>query len=618
MSESKTYVRDATGLVREIGVITATIFILSNVIGGGWQKKVFQAAGAAPIKPENYLLPIEPLVIAFLMTGASAIATVFVFAVMATAMPRAGGGYVYISRTISPGVGFVCAWAEFMGIALSYGIIAVAVVEFIGLFLPRAIEGPDPLEDLIETPLIPDTATAFFDPVPLMFWGIIFIFAFGALAYFGASMTGKVLHIMFWIPAVITITIYLFLILGALDPNTMLTGIEEFSDYTAEQWINEAVAQGINTNEVTDYVAAVNESVMAAYWAWIGYAAISFAAGEVKEANRSLPISHLAAGFIILGVYITVSTFMAMAASVGEGTVAGAEGWKFFQAQAYLGYGAGSADTAFPNLAWMPFVAMMSSSGFNLFGMAQLLNIAFALAAVLWLANDLPPFVTTSSRIIFAMSFDRALPEVFAKVDERWHSPTYAIIFVCFVAILGGFGEADFFGARGLGGGELPIVSDIFNPAGAVEGTDLLDAVFFTTACISAIILPSKLKDVYERSGWRPKIGGREAVVIIGIIALILNIYIDLLILGPASAGVLQPLEGMTGLLGFFPPVVPDLEVGGNLIPDFGDPIATINWWFWWYILLIVIGAVIYFVMKNYYSKRGVDFSTIYASIPPE
>ncbi|MFX1507424.1 MAG: APC family permease, partial [Promethearchaeota archaeon] len=584
MSESKTYVRDATGLVREIGVITATIFILSNVIGGGWQKKVFQAAGAAPIKPENYLIPVEPLVIAFLITGAAAIATVFCFAVMATAMPRAGGGYVYISRTISPGVGFVCAWAEFMGIALSYGIIAVAVVEFFGLFLPVAVPALEPITDWL------------FDPIPLVILGTVFIFAFGALAYFGASMTGKVLHIMFWIPAVITLTIYLFLILGALDAGTMAKGIEEFTTYTPAQWIDEAVAQGINDHEVTDYVSAVNKSVMAAYWAWIGYAAISFAAGEVKEANRSLPISHLAAGFIILGVYITVSTFMAMAANVGEGTVAGASGWKFFQAQAYLGYGAGAAGTDFPNRAWMPFVAMMSSSGFNLFGLGDIFNLAFATAAVLWLANDLPPFVTTSSRIIFAMSFDRALPEAFAKVDERWHSPTNAIIFVCFVAILGGFGEADFFGPNGLGGllgeGEtVPVLGDIFNPAGAVEGTDLLDAVFFTTACISAIILPSKLKDVYERSAWRPKIAGREAVVVIGIIALILNIYIDLLILGPASAGVLAPLEGLEGFLGFIPPLIPDPD---GFLPDMADPIRTVNWWFWWYILLIVIGAVIY------------------------
>ncbi|MHA2202953.1 MAG: APC family permease [Candidatus Hodarchaeales archaeon] len=613
MSESKTYVRDATGLVREIGVITATIFILSNVIGGGWQKKVYQAAGAAPIKPENYMLPIEPIVIAFLITGAASIATVFCFAVMATAMPRAGGGYVYISRTISPGVGFVAAWAEFMGIALSYGLIAVAVVEFFGLFLPVAMPALEPITDWL------------FDPIPLFVLGAIFTFGFGALAYFGASMTGKVLHLMFWVPAVITLLIYVFLILGALDPASMATGIENFTTYTPAEWIDEAVAQGINDNEVTDYVTAVNAAVMAAYWAWIGYAAISFAAGEVKEANRSLPISHLAAGFIILGVYVTVSTFMAMAASVGTGTVAGSDGWTFFQAQAYLGYGEGAAGTDFPNRAWMPFVAMMSSSGFDFLGFGDLLNISFAIAAILWLANDLPPFVTTSSRIIFAMSFDRALPEAFAKVDERWHSPTNAIIFVCFVALLGCLGEADIFGTKGFGillgeGEKVPILYDIFNPGGSIGGTDLLDAVFFTTACVSAIILPRKLKDVYERSGWRPKIGGREAVVIIGIIALILNIYIDLLILGPASAGVLTyPTETgapMEGLLGFIPPFIPD--IGGFIPIDSTDFIGDINWWFWWYILLIVVGAVIYFFMKNYYSKRGVDFTTIYASIPPE
>jgi amino acid transporter len=606
MSESRTYVRDATGLVREIGVITATIFILSNVIGGGWQKKVYQAAGATPIKPENYLIPVEPIVIAFLITGLAAIATVFCFAVMATAMPRAGGGYVYISRTISPAVGFTSAWAEFMGIAISYGIIAVAVVEYFFIFLP------------IPVPALEEFSEFFSAPIPLFVLGAVFTFLFGALAYFGASMTGKVLHIMFWIPAIITLVIYLHLILGALDAATMATGIEALTDYTPTEWINEAIAQGINTNEVTDYVTAVNAAVMAAYWAWIGYAAISFAAGEVKEANRSLPISHLAAGFIILGVYVTVSTFMAMAASVGD-----VDGWTFFQAQAYLGYGKGAETTAYPNRAWMPFVAMMSSSGFNFFGMGDLLNIAFATASVLWLANDLPPFVTTSSRIIFAMSFDRALPERFAKVDERWHSPTNAIIFVCFVALLGCFGEADIFGPKGFGmffdPKRVPILGDIFDPAGAIGVTDMLDAVFFTTACVSAIILPRKLKDVYERSGWRPKIGGREAVVIIGIIALILNIYIDLLILGPASAGVLKyPTDTgdpLAGFLGFIPPFMPDID---GLIPDMADPIGTINWMFWWYIFLIAIGAVIYFVSKNYYSKRGVDYTTIYASIPPE
>ena len=275
MSESKTYVRDATGLVREIGVITATIFILSNVIGGGWQKRVFQTTGWAPLHPEDMFLPIDPLVVAFFITGIAAIATVFVFAVMATAMPRAGGGYVYISRTISPGVGFVSAWAEFLGIAISYGLIAVAVVEFAVLFMPVAGINLDFLDNAFMYTVL----------------GIVFIFAFAGIAYFGTSMTGKFLHAMFWIPAIITVGIYLSLLLGAMDPGAVEAGVTTITGATPNEWIADAVASGIDAQRAPDYFAAVNTAILGAYWSWIGYAAISFAAGEVKEANRSLPIS---------------------------------------------------------------------------------------------------------------------------------------------------------------------------------------------------------------------------------------------------------------------------------------------------------------------------------------
>jgi amino acid transporter len=594
MSESKTYVRDATGLVREIGVITATIFILSNVIGGGWQKRVFQTTGWAPLHPDKMILPVDPLVIAFLLTGIAAIATVFVFAVMATAMPRAGGGYVYISRTISPGIGFVSAWAEFLGIAISYGLIAVAVVEFTALFMPVAV--PD-----IDWNIL-------WDPIVLTVIGVIFIFVFAGIAYFGTSMTGKFLHAMFWIPAVITVGIYLALLLGALNPEGVLGGatggVQSITGNTPNEWIQEAVDQGIDAAAAPDYFSAVNTAILGAYWSWIGYAAISFAAGEVKESNRSLPISHLAAGFIILGVYMTISTLLSMAASVGTH----ASGWTFFQALGFLNYGETTGDPAMSGFGWMPFVAVMAADGLG-FGFVAIL---FAVAAVLWLANDLPPFITTSSRILFAMSFDRALPEAFARVDERWHSPTVAILFCAIVAVFGAFAEAGTFGTSGI---YIPILDEILG--NGITATDLLDGIFFTMACISAIILPSKLKDVYERAAWKPKIGGMEAIVVIGIIALIANIYLDLVILG--EFGILVPMEGMEAipLIGAMP-IIPSID---GLLPDFSSLetiIGTFNWGFYTVLVLVIIGVVIYFYMKNYYTKKGVDFSTIYASIPPE
>ncbi|MFW9855324.1 MAG: APC family permease [Candidatus Thorarchaeota archaeon] len=584
MSESKTYVRDATGLVREIGVVTATIFILSNVIGGGWQKRVFQTTGWAPLHPSKILL-VDPLVVAFLLTGIAAIATVFVFAVMATAMPRAGGGYVYISRTISPGVGFVSAWAEFLGIAISYGLIAVAVVEFAVLFLPVA--GYD--VGFLGSSLM------------LTVLGIVFVFLFAGLAFFGASMTGKLLHLMFWIPAVITVAIYGSLLLGVLNPAAMETGIQSITGSSADAWIADAVASGIDSQAAPDYFSAVNTAILGAYWSWIGYAAISFAAGEVKEANRSLPISHLAAGFIILGVYMSISTLLSMAASVGTHS----SGWTFFQALGFNNYGTTTSDPANTGYGWMPFVAVMAADGLG-FGF---LAIFFAVAAVLWLANDLPPFVTTSSRILFAMSFDRALPEAFAKVDERWHSPTNAILVTAIIAILGCFAEAGTFTVGGVI--HIPVLAEALGSG--ITATDLLDGIFFTMACIAAILLPRRLKDVYERTAWRPKIAGMEGVVLIGIIALVANIYLDLVILG--EFGILTPMAGLEAipLLGAMP-IVPDPNA---LIPS-GDIIASLNWGFYTILVLVIIGAILYFYYRSYYSRKGVDFTTIYASIPPE
>jgi APA family basic amino acid/polyamine antiporter len=609
MSESKTYVRDATGLVREIGVITATIFILSNVIGGGWQKRVFQTTGWAPLHPDDMFLPVDPLVIAFLLTGIAALATVFVFAVMATAMPRAGGGYVYISRTISPGVGFVSAWAEFLGIAISYGLIAVAVIDFAFLFLPVAFG-----EVYFNIEILLDLFDALNNPFMKLIIGIVFIFAFAAIAYFGTSMTGKFLHAMFWIPAVITIGIYISLLLGAFDADAMIAGITNVTGSSPDTWIQTAVDQGIDASRADNYFTAVNTAILGAYWSWIGYAAISFAAGEVKEANRSLPISHLAAGFIILFVYMTVSTLLSMAASVGTH----ASGWTFFQALGFLNYGdVTGADYARPGFGWMPFVAVMAADGLG-FAIEGIVPLLFATAAVLWLANDLPPFITTSSRILFAMSFDRALPEAFAKVDEKWHSPTNAILFTAIVAIFGAFSESGFFTSDGI---DIPILADLFG--NGITATDMLDGIFFTMACVAAIVLPRRLKDVYDRAAWKPKLGKYELVVIIGWIALAANIYLDLIILG--EFGLLATLDVVLEMdpIPFVPPLIPVImygDWGTGFLPDFAadDVLATFNWGFWTVFVMVIIGALIYFIMKNYYSKRGVDFTTIYASIPPE
>jgi amino acid transporter len=199
------------------------------------------------------------------------------------------------------------------------------------------------------------------------------------------------------------------------------------------------------------------------------------------------------------------------------------------------------------------------------------------------------------------------MPEVFAKVDERWHSPTNAIIFTTFVAMLGVFAEANFFGESGL---NIPVLAIFMNPSGGVVVTDLLDALFFTTACIAAILLPTRLKDVYERAAWKPKLFGREAVYVIGWVAFILNMYINLFLLG--AVGVLNHVTDPP--IPFLPPLLPNLSATGPLGFLFGgnlnDLLASWDFWAPWILVFwVVLGIVIYVVVKTYYSRRGVDYT---------
>ncbi len=105
------------------------IIILANVMGLGWQKRVFQFTGAAPLPENLWVAGIPPMVMAFLIGGIIIILSVLSFSILIAAMPRSGGGYVVISRLVSPIWAFVGSWFEFLSIAWSFGIIAVAVFE---------------------------------------------------------------------------------------------------------------------------------------------------------------------------------------------------------------------------------------------------------------------------------------------------------------------------------------------------------------------------------------------------------------------------------------------------------------------------------------------------------
>ena len=569
MSEKKLFARKATGLVREIGILTAAIIILCNVIGLGWQKRIFQFTGAAPLPENLWLAGIPPMLMAFIIGGIVILVSVFAFSILIAAMPRSGGGYVVISRLIGPFWAFIGSWLEFLTISWSFGIISVAVFEAIFF---------------IFGPIVGITGAGITD-VALFGGGLVLVILFTAIGSFGVRLAGTLLQVMFWIPAVLTLYILYLLGSALANPSALQAGItalgasQGVTGVTAQSYVTAALAQGLDAANVGNYWTAVFVAMAGAYFAYIGYAASTFVAGEVKEANKTLPRVLLLSSFIIMILYVVVSGLAAYStAALAKVTVNG-NVWDFFEAYAYLSYGGGAhwftsaANTVTPHIkAWSTTIAATTGIGLGL----SSLNWLVLIFAIFWVANDIPPFILTASRILFAMAFDRVLPNSLANVNERFHSPVNATIVCGLFALLGCFSESGVLNSGGSWnpggalGGSLNAVFSV-----GVQTTDLYDAIFFTLFALSLVFLPYRKSAarIYETAPI--KYGGKMGMALIGVAGVIANLVIDYMVLAEA------------------------LSV----------------WWM--LVFFIVVGALVYFYYR-YGKSKEVDYSTIFTEIPPE
>ncbi|MDI6905815.1 MAG: hypothetical protein QMD13_10135, partial [Candidatus Bathyarchaeia archaeon] len=408
----------------------------------------------------------------------------------------------------------------------------------------------------------------------------------------------------FWIPAIITIGFFAMWIAGAMDPNLVVTGVQDVMTIdrdvltvTPGHLVDLAVTSGMTTN-ISDFYSAFSFALAGAFWAYMGWYSTTFVAGEVKEANRKLPKVVVVSGLVIMLVYLAASSASAFStlnvpdAQYIQYIDGETHTWDFFQAYSWLSYGDVNWTALRPieiseenwtkivedgeqwkylnvnfQSAWSTGIASIIARGMNL----AWLSLLIAVAGVLWLANDIPPFLLVASRTFFAMSFDRMLPESFAYVSEKWHAPVWSIIITAVGGIFGCIAESNVAG-----------LTPYFAFAGVV-GTDIFDAFFLTMFCLSCMLLPLERKEIYERAAVRHSIG---TVVTLGFIATLLSGYC-LFTFVKESPWIFNPAgKEIYSTAGFF--------------------------------LCIIIGLLLYIYHLYKNTTRGIDVRTLYLSIPPE
>ena len=471
----RVFVREATGLVKEVGTADTFIYNTNNQnIGIGVLFLLLFVPSFYVGANLGWSLPITALLV---------LPTALVYAYLSTIMPRSGGDYVYISRVFGPALGFAS------GINWTYWLLI-----YIGI--PAAYLGQYGVAPLTRylaamTGSAGVQAAAKFLSSSTGIWlvGTILIAVFTWVFIRGTKFYMRIQAWTFGI-ALVGLALVAVALLG--NPGQF---VARFNDYilkaggVAEAYtvIKQAAADGGYAFSGYDRTWTAFSITQVFYI--LGFAITSsFIGGEIKNVRRSQFVG-MPGSVVFCAVAMAILVFLFL----------GRLGYEFL---GQLGFAA--ADSY--GLAFTPTFTELAAVSSGSVALGVLIGVCFLFWTYVWL----PINFLASTRSLLAWSFDRLLPESVAEVNPRTHTPIRAIIIV---AILG---EVSL----------ILYVTGVINTLVGIFGWGLS----FMLASLVAMALPYKLKDVFESSPVNHRVAGIPVLTILGAVSLVCLAYVEYLL----------------------------------------------------------------------------------------
>ena len=370
-------------LAREIGLLGLIATAICAMIGVGINIIPFMIQRSQPGVGATV-----PLV--FLITAVPAGLAALCYAMLSSAMPRAGGSYVYATRALRPFPGFLASFAQWFGLSMGMGVVAY-------LFVPM-------LRDTLATAGWPRLAPVFDEPSIRVPIALAAIWSFWWVNQRGIKTYERTVVVM----------------TAAMIAGPLIMSVTGFlagpGDFEA------AIARG----EVTPPpVAPLPEFTIARFMgaavilfsSFIGFDAISQAGGEARNPSRNLPRSILIAIGAVALYYVLFTA-----------AVYNAVPWEHIYRVSLV------RDVSAPALLAPPMPAWL--------GVIMLLTVTVAIL------DSIPSVMLANSRMIYAFSQDRIFPAVFGRVHPRFRTPHNATTLTAVagsLSVLGCAFAGDFF-----------------------------------------------------------------------------------------------------------------------------------------------------------------------------
>ncbi len=259
-------------LLRQLGVISATALVFSNMVGQG----IFTTTGylAGDLGSPNLVLGI------WLVGAVVALAGAFCYSELGVNFPSSGGEYVYLTRAYGPTWGFMTGWISFFaGFSAPIAAAALAFAGYLSHFYP-ALKQENPAFTIGSGALALKLGGAQAAAGAL-------IALFTLLNFFGVGLVAKIQNLL---TATKLLVILAFMVLAFLAG----TGSWEHFSLPAAR---------------TSTYSVAGQFAISLFWIYVAYSgwnAATYVAEEIKRPERTLPIS------LALGTALVAVVFLAL------------------------------------------------------------------------------------------------------------------------------------------------------------------------------------------------------------------------------------------------------------------------------------------------------------------
>ncbi len=336
---------DLTALPRRIGWFTAACVLVSNVVGTG----IFTTTGfmARDLGNPGLILSV------WLVGGLIALAGALSYSELGTALPVAGGEYVYLRRAYGPFIGFLSGWTSFaVGFSAAIAAGAMSFAAYVNQLLPF-----DGERGLLSTVI-----------------ALVLLWSITAIHLAGMGVGGFLQRTL----TVLNMGAILSLIAAGMMRGQGDWGHLSFSDAQTSPSIGLSIV-----------------SLIFALYAYSGWNAAVYLAGEVIEPARTIPRALISGTLFVIGLYLALNIFYFYALPV--------------------------TDLAQPPLlpvASKVSVALLGADAARFVTMILCLLITGTMSAMVW----------AGPRVYYAMAKDGLIPAYFSRTSGARSTPINATL----------------------------------------------------------------------------------------------------------------------------------------------------------------------------------------------